>query len=161
MRRVAFLASFLALGVLAQAPFVSNFPASKTAVLQVIAGYGSANGGFNFDGGFKGNKTFVVPFGWTVKIEFKNLGTMPHSLIVIPKVAKIPLEITPGMAAFPHAYTKDLNVGIPPKSPVETIVFKADRAGDFYLICGVPGHGVAGQYINLVVSKAAKAARFY
>ena len=33
--------------------------------------------------------------------------------------------------------------------------FKADKSGDYFIACGVPGHAASGMYINFVVSPTA------
>ncbi len=154
------LAAAMTAAQAAALPFVVNQPAAKTAVINLIAGDGSANGGMNFNGGFKGDKTYVIPFGWKVIVKFRDEGVLAHSAIVIPRLAKLPVVISPSQAAFPGAFVKNLNQGWSKSQGVYTFSFTANKAGDFYIACGVPGHALAGQYIDLVISKSAKAASF-
>ena len=47
--------------------FMTYDSASKTVKISLTASLGSANGGMNFNGGFKGDQTITVPVGWSVK----------------------------------------------------------------------------------------------
>lgn len=133
---------------------------SRTAVtLDLIAGQGGANGGLNFNGGFKGRKTFTVPLGSTVTVKFQNMGAAPHSF-VIRKGGAVPTDADATDAAFPAAYAPSkVEAGIK-MGTVQNVTFKANKAGAYFVVCGVPGHAMAGQYINLVISKTAKTASF-
>ncbi|GAA4018905.1 hypothetical protein GCM10022631_35070 [Deinococcus rubellus] len=127
--------------------------------LDLIAGQGSANGGMNFNGGAKGNRTFTVPLGSQVTIKFTNMGTLAHSF-VIRKGGAAPTDADATDAVFPAAYAPArVEVGI--KSGMhQQVTFTAKRAGSYYIVCGVPGHAMAGQYIRLMISKTAKVASF-
>jgi hypothetical protein len=56
----------------------------------------------------------------------------------------------------PTAYTVPFVRGSP-RGKTEHLEFKADKAGSYWLFCGVPPHGTGGMYLKFVVSKAAKA----
>jgi hypothetical protein len=137
--------------------YVQNNAARKTATLRVIAGEGG--GGLNFNGVVRGAKGFVVPLGWTVELKFKNADpNMPHSIIVVPQTPNIPVVFNPQMAAFKGAASKNVAQGVDDRAPEETLRFVADKAGKYLLVCGVPGHGTAGQWLGFEVSKSAKEA---
>jgi uncharacterized cupredoxin-like copper-binding protein len=159
MKTILFVAGALLLGQASAASYVHNDAASKTATITVNAGEGDDNGGLNFNGADHGKKAFVIPAGWTVKMVFKNVGNMPHSAIVTQGKTP-PNTITAKDAAFPKAYTSKLVEGLASGSKAETVVFKVGKAGTYNLVCGVPGHGLGGQYVGFVVSGSAKTASF-
>ncbi|AFZ68322.1 sulfocyanin-like copper-binding protein [Deinococcus peraridilitoris] len=131
---------------------VVNDAVRKTAVLTVVAGQGDANGGLNFNGAAKGEKTFTVPLGWRVELKYSNAGAMPHSVILVAG-DKLPARLTP---AFPGASSKVSSAG----DAVQTVRFRASKAGEYLLVCGVGQHASRGQFLRFVVSPDAKEASF-
>lgn len=132
--------------------FMSYEPGKKQVDLKVTSALGSANGGMNFNGGFRGNTTITIPEGWSVDIHFTNADAIPHSAILIP--AKFPLPAAPSTPAFPRAYTKDVTGGIP-TGGTDEMMFTAKPAGHYLIACGVPGHAPSGMYIAFDVSASA------
>lgn len=131
-----------------------SYDASATRVrLSLTASLGSHNGGMNFNGGFKGDQTITIPAGWRVHIAFQNKDAIPHSAIVLPD--SFPLPMSPESPAIAQAYTRDVTAGIPTDG-TDTMDFTAKPAGNYLIVCGVPGHGPSGMYIKLVVSATAK-----
>ncbi len=98
----------------------------------------------------------AVPLGWRVKIDFENRGlaALPHSLVIINEIAPLPIE--DGTAAFPRALTIRLVEGLL-AGEKDSLDFVANKEGRFLFFCGVTGHGVAGMWDYLVVSKDATA----
>jgi len=107
--------------------------------------------------GFRaGEVRAVVPLGWTVKWNWRNDdGTEPHSLVVMTQREKIPLE--GGRAAFSNAMSRMVTAGLA-RSQTDQTTFEADEAGWYWLLCGVPGHALNGEWIELQVSPDAKTA---
>lgn len=131
----------------------------RAVTLDLISGQGSANGGLNYNGGFKGSKTFTVPLGSMVTINFQNMGALAHSF-VIRKGGAVPTDADATDAAFQAAYAPmKVEAGLK-AGKTQRVTFTANRAGAYYIVCGVPGHAMGGQYINLVISKMAKTASF-
>ncbi|GHF61769.1 sulfocyanin [Deinococcus metalli] len=131
----------------------------SAVTIDLIAGQGSTNGGLNFNGGARGDRTFTVPLGATVTVKFKNMGIMPHSF-VIRQGGAAPTDADASDAVFTSGYAPaKVEAGIRPGATTQ-VVFKASKAGSYYFVCGVPGHAMGGQYIRLVVSKAATVASF-
>lgn len=127
--------------------------------LDLISGQGSSNGGLNFNGGFKGSRTFTVPLGSVVTVNFQNMGALAHSF-VIRKGGAVPTDADATDAAFPAAYAPmKVEAGLT-SGKTRKVTFTANKAGAYYIVCGVPGHAMGGQYINLVISKTAKTASF-
>ena len=138
--------------------YVTSDAKTKTATLIVNASQGAAGGGLNFNGVQRGAKSFTVPVGYSVVVKFKNLGMMGHSAIVT-KGKTPPNAITAAVAAFPNAYTPKLAEGLAMNATAE-FKFAAKAAGDYNIVCGVPGHNLGGQWLGLVVSSSAKAATY-
>ena len=127
---------------------------TKMSRFQLIAGLTGSNGALNFNGYSDGGLTLTIPTGWTVEIDFVNKdGMLPHSAIVV--AASLPLQAVPSNAAIPRAFTVRLSEGLPPLGK-DTMRFTAAPAGDYFIVCGVPGHATAGMWIRLQVSDAAK-----
>jgi Sulfocyanin (SoxE) domain len=107
--------------------------------------------------GFRaGGARVIVPRGWTVKWTWRNAdSSAPHSLAVMTQREKIPLE--GGRPAFSNAMTRMVTAGLPAGQTDQT-TFEADEAGWFWLLCGVPEHALAGEWIELQVSREARAA---
>ena len=61
------------------------------------------------------------------------------------------IPLVPGRSAFGGAQTKNVEAGIL-SGDGDQFSFIADRAGNFLIACGVPGHAAAGMYLKLVVS---------
>jgi Sulfocyanin (SoxE) domain len=107
--------------------------------------------------GFRsGEIEIVVPFGWTVTWNFQNQdSTAPHSLVLMTARERVPLE--GGRSAFSNARTRMVTEGLP-AGQTDRSSFEVDEAGWYWLICGVPGHAIAGEWIELQVSREAKTA---
>lgn len=133
--------------------FMTADAAAKKVTIQLYAAYNSQNGGMNFNGGSKGNQTITIPLGWSVHIAFENKDAIPHSAIILPD--HMPLPLQPDNPAIARAYTKDVTAGIP-TGGTDTMDFTAQPAGNYLIVCGVPGHGPSGMYIKFVVSADAK-----
>jgi Sulfocyanin (SoxE) domain len=104
-----------------------------------------------------GEARIVVPVGWTVKWSWHNADTAsPHSLVVMVQREKLPLE--GGRPAFSNAMTRMVTEGLPPGQRDQS-TFVADEAGWYWLMCGVPGHALAGEWIELRVDPEATTAR--
>ena len=124
--------------------------ASSSVQLTLISGLGGVNGGMSFNGAVRGGLVFTVPVGWHVTIHYRNSDqTLPHSVVVIPAV--MPVPTTASAPAFAHAASRQLAQGLPSEAH-EDLTFIADRAGNFYIFCAVPGHGAAGMWIRMTVS---------
>ena len=98
----------------------------------------------------------VVPLNWTVQWDWRSAdSTAPHSLVVMAEREKLPTE--GGRAAFTNAMTRDVTQGLA-AGQVDRTTFTADQAGWYWLLCGVPGHAIAGEYLSLRVDPDARTA---
>jgi sulfocyanin SoxE-like protein len=101
-----------------------------------------------------GEARIGVPVGWTVKWNWRNRDTASrHSLVVMVQREKIPLE--GGRPAFSNAMTRMVTEGLPPDQ-IDQTTFVAEEAGWYWLMCGVPGHALAGEWIELRVDPEVK-----
>lgn len=127
---------------------------SRTVSLQLIAGYNGLNGSLNYNGATNGRHGLYVPVGWRIHVAVTNRDSdLQHSAIVLLKVLPPPIE--PAEPAFPGAALPQLEEGLH-EDETGTIDFVADRAGQYMIACGVPGHAQAGMWLQLAVSNALK-----
>lgn len=130
--------------------------AAPVAQFSVIAAQTPANGEQNYNGTTKGKLVFTVPVGAMVQIAFKNQGTLPHSLQIIPSTSSLPATAL-SAPAFPGAQVPNPQIGIQ-KGQTATVQFTAAKAGKYLMICGFPGHALLGMYatFNVDASPTAK-----
>jgi hypothetical protein len=102
-----------------------------------------------------GAARIVVPVGWTVNWDWRNADTTPHSLVVMVQREKIPLE--GGRPALTNAMSRMVTEGLPPGQTDRT-TFVAEEAGWYWLMCGVPSHALAGEWLELRVDPGATTA---
>jgi hypothetical protein len=127
--------------------------ASNTVTFQLIAG----PNGFQFNGYSNGGATLTLPSQANVVINFVNKDGTPHSAAVIPGEGPIPNA--GGDPAIPRAYTNQLLQGLPQEA-TDVMRFSVPASGKYRIFCGVPGHGLSGMWIWMVVDPAAKAPSF-
>jgi hypothetical protein len=125
-----------------------------TLALQVTP---AADGGSALINGHRaGELRVVVPLNWTVQWDWRSAdSTAPHSLVVMVEREKLPTE--GGRAAFTNAMTRMVTAGLKPGQG-DRSSFMADEAGWYWLLCGVPGHALAGEYLSLRVDPEASTA---
>ena len=133
--------------------FLSYNPNARTVWVDLVAGFDGANGALNFNGGFEGAHTLVVPVGWRVEARFQNRDReLSHSAIVIKAVDPIPMIAPP--AAFPNAFTVSLEDGIV-EGRGDVVRFSADIEGRYAILCAVPGHAQSGMWVRFDVTRGA------
>ena len=150
----------------------------KAVHLTLIAGYNNANAGFNFDGGARGQMVVTVPLGDTIVATYKNAARTPHDVLVVPYQKTLPTHSVPtafagasygvprfGGSGKPGAGGPPPGGGVPGaggpsqvSNQAHTFSFVANKAGTYMIICGYPGHAIAGMWDTFVVSSTAKAA---
>jgi hypothetical protein len=130
--------------------------AGRTVTIGLQVTPGSGGGPALINGHHNGSLQIVVPLGWTVQWDWRSAdSTSPHSLVVMAEREKLPLE--GGREAFTNAMTRSVTAGLAAGQGDRT-TFTAEEAGWFWLLCGVPGHAVAGEYLGLRVDPDAKTA---
>jgi len=127
----------------------------KVVSLTLIAGYDNNASGFNFNGAAKGQMTVTVPLGDKVNVTLSNKAPLPHSAQVVAFSKNPPTSTVKD--AFNGAHSANPTQGIS-KGKVQKFSFTANKAGNYLIICAVPGHASAGMWDKLVVSKTAKTA---
>jgi hypothetical protein len=130
--------------------------ASQTVTIALQVTPASGGGPALINGHHNGALQIVVPLNWTVQWDWRSAdSTSPHSLVVMAEREKLPAE--GGQAAFTNAMTRMVTTGLAAGQGDRT-TFTADEAGWYWLLCGVPGHAIAGEYLGLRVDPEAKTA---
>jgi hypothetical protein len=126
---------------------------TATLTLQVTR---SADGTTLINGRRHGDAQVVVPLNWTVQWDWRNADSAsPHSLVVMAEREKLPSE--GGRPVFTNAMTRQVTAGLR-LGEGDRATFTAEEAGWFWLLCGVPGHAIAGEYLGLRVDPEARTA---
>jgi hypothetical protein len=138
----------------AQLPsWLSVDSAGKTVSLSFEAMPGGPDGIATLNGHHHGDIQLVVPLNWTVKWTWVNHDSAAsHSLVVMAEREKLPNEGShPALEnAMSRAVTTGLKVG-----QRDVTTFVADQAGWYWMLCGVPGHAIRGEWIGLKVDREA------
>ena len=87
-----------------------------------------------------------------MKLEWRNDDSTAHSFIVQQEREKLPERA--GEPAFLYAYSRTPVAGIAPGRSDHT-QFVVDQAGWYWILCGVPGHAIGGEYLSLKVDRDA------
>ena len=134
-------------------PWIGVDAAQHTVTLTLDVTRPAGAGAALLSGEHVGSVQVVVPRGWTVQWRWKNADESgPHSLVVMQEREKLPME--GGRAAFTNAMTRAVTTGLP-AGGTDNTSFTAEDAGWFWVLCGVPGHAIAGEWIGLKVDAAA------
>jgi len=128
-----------------------------TVHLTLISGWNNANAGFNYNGAAHGQMVVTVPLGDKVTVTFKNNVGTPHNVDIIPYTQPLPGNGLAPAFAGASSPLPQFKPGAPPAGP-QTFSFDATKAGRYMMICGVPGHALAGMWDTFVVSSSAKTA---
>jgi uncharacterized cupredoxin-like copper-binding protein len=143
-------------GAAGPAPWVAADSAARTATitLEVTAPAGSPSALLN--GYREGGVQVVVPLGWTVTWNWRSADSAgKHSLVVMAEREKLPTE--GGRPAFTNAMSRAVTAGLAAGQSDRT-TFEAEESGWYWLLCGVPGHALAGEWIGLRVDAEATTA---
>ena len=128
---------------------------ARTVALTLTVTQGS-DGSALMNGHRRGELQIVVPLNWTVQWDWRNAdSTAAHSLVVMVEREKLPTE--GGRAAFTNAMSRQVATGLKAGEGDRT-TFTAEEAGWYWLLCGVPGHAIAGEYLGLRVAPEAHTA---
>jgi hypothetical protein len=128
--------------------FLSVNAAAEAVRLTLVAGLGSSNNGFNFDGYGRGELIASVPRGWRVTVQFQNHGPRRTSAAVVTGARSVTL-------AFPGAAVPDPIQGIAPGG-TSRFSFTAGHTGVFRIASLVPGQAEARMYAVLVVTRGGR-----
>jgi len=128
--------------------------AAKTVHMTITAGATDALNHWNFNGAHNGSMTITVPEGYAITIDFKNADpAMAHSLGIIAATSNFSAMLQPD-PVFPGAITEN------PTSMTEatlpgtetTVNFTASTAGNYSMVCFIPGHAATGMWVHFNVS---------
>jgi hypothetical protein len=156
---LTFLYMMPAPGLRAQAPapapaWLSADTAAKvvTLTLDVSAPPGAPSALIN--GYRSGGVQIVVPLNWSVTWHWLSSdSTAPHSLVLMAEREKLPTE--GGLPALDNAMTRMVTGGLK-AGQTDVTTFAADQAGWYWLLCGVPGHALKGEWVGLRVDPDAR-----
>jgi hypothetical protein len=128
-------------------------PAAKSVLLDLTVTHPAGAPSAQVSGEHDGSIQVIVPRGWTIKWHWVNQdSTASHSLVVVAEREKLPQQ--GGSAVFTNAMTRSVLPGLPVGRTDDTS-FEAEDGGWFWVICGVPGHAIAGEWISLRVDPSA------
>lgn len=130
---------------------------THTALINVVAGYNTTNGGKNYNGAAKGAFSITVPLNTKVVLTLTNNGAMPHSVEIIKAATTLPATPAP---AYKGWATPNFGRGMKKGAPADILRFTANKAGTYRLACGVPGHALSGMWDTFIVSASAKTATY-
>ena len=128
---------------------------AKSVSFEIKMAENGSNGTFNFNGYSRGALSVIVPLGWRVRMHVINVGegAIPHSLEIAGVTTTMPAQgVDP---AFAQAYTVQLVPGMG-VGQTDDVDFTADKAGKYWMLCGVPGHAAGGMWDWFIVSETAK-----
>jgi hypothetical protein len=133
--------------------WVTADSAGRQVVLTLVAGPGAEAGTGTISGHRAGDIEVVVPQGWTVRWNWRNAdSTQNHSLVIMAEREKLPAE--GGQPAIDGALSRTVRAGLKPGQEDHT-TFGAEPGGWYWVLCGVPGHALKGEWIGLRVDPAA------
>ncbi len=128
--------------------------ANQTVNVTLTAGATSDANYWNFNGATNGNLAITVPEGFTVNLTLVNDDpNMAHSVGVEEEVGGFSAAPQPS-PAFDGAVTSNPTSMVDGTMPgeEETITFTADAAGNYSLVCYIPGHAATGMWVRFNVS---------
>jgi Sulfocyanin (SoxE) domain len=128
--------------------FLASDATHRVAHLSLLAGLGSENNGFNFDGYGRGELFVTIPLGWRVVVTCENRGSRRYSCAVV----KNSLSTRP---AFPGAASPTPIAGLAPGAKA-IFSFRAIRTGSFRIASLVPGQEQARMWDVLEVVRGGK-----
>jgi len=154
MRLIPILVALVPSALRGQLPdWVSVDSAGRTVTLSLEAQPGGPAGIATLNGHHHGDAQLVVPLGWTVKWAWMNRDSAAtHSLVVMAEREKLPGE--GGQPALENAMSRAVTAGLKPGQR-DLTTFGADQAGWYWMLCGVPGHALRGEWIGLKVDPSA------
>ena len=132
---------------------------AQTVSMTLVAGSTSDNNYWNYNGAVNGEWAITVPQGYEVTIELVNEDpNMAHSVGVSAELENFAVPPAPD-PVFEGAITENpqsmVDATMPGES--ETITFVASEAGNYSLVCYIPGHSAVGMWLYFTVSETDEA----
>jgi hypothetical protein len=134
-------------------PWITVDSAAHRVTLALEAQPGGPDGIATLNGHHHGDLQVVVPLGWNVTWAWVNRDSAAHSLVVMVEREKLPLE--GGRPSFDNALSRSVVTGLKPAQKDQT-TFTVDQVGWYWVLCGVPGHAIRGEWIGLKVDQKAQ-----
>lgn len=128
---------------------------AQTVHMTLTAGATPDNNYWNYNGFIRGQIAITVPVGYEVTIDLVNEDpNMAHSVGVSNELSSFTVPPTPE-PVFEGAITPNPTSMIDGTMPGETatITFVADEAGNYSLVCYVPGHSAVGMWLFFNVTE--------
>lgn len=147
-------------GELTMPDWMSVDEAANTVTMDIVSGESDANNAWNFNGYHSGNARIVVPEGAEVTINFTNRDDLtPHSLGIDTQTSDFPATFQTVEPVFDGALTSGATSmsDATQTGESETITFTASEAGDYAVVCYLPGHANQGMWIHFRVSAEGEA----
>ncbi|MDZ7780789.1 MAG: sulfocyanin-like copper-binding protein [Gemmatimonadota bacterium] len=131
---------------------------AETVNLTITAGSVPDNNYWNYNGAINGSMAITVPEGYTVTITLVNEDpNMPHSVVISDETEDFSAAPSPE-PVFEGAATENPTSMVDATMPgeTETITFVAESAGNYSMVCTIPGHTALGMWIffNVVPADA-------
>ena len=130
--------------------WVSYDATKKQVEFKLIAAKNANNNGFNYNGYYEGNITLKAPVGWQVQITLTNRdANATHDVILTEPFEQddMPDSLTGEFSSIKRAYISPLFA-----NETDNLRFTA-KAGEYWLFCGVKGHGIEGMWIKFKSDK--------
>lgn len=127
---------------------------AQTVHLTITAGATPDANYWNFNGATQGSMAITVPEGYTVTVELVNDDpNMAHSLGISDVTSSFGAMMDP-TPVFAGAMTENPTSMVDGTMPgeSESITFVADAAGNYSMVCYIPGHAATGMWIYFNVS---------
>jgi plastocyanin len=127
---------------------------AQTVTLGITAGLTNKANYWNYNGFTNGEAKIVVPTGYTVTINFVNQDpNMTHSIGVDSRTGGFPAAFTSVTPVFEGAISQNAldQANATATGEEDVVTFVASAAGDYTLVCYVPGHAAVGMWIRFEV----------
>jgi Sulfocyanin (SoxE) domain len=103
-----------------------------------------------------GGVQIIVPLNWTVTWHWSSTdSSATHSLVLMAEREKLPPQ--GDRPALQNAMTRMVTAGLK-AGQTDVTTFTVEEAGWYWLLCGVPGHAIGGEWIGIRVDPEAKTA---
>jgi FtsP/CotA-like multicopper oxidase with cupredoxin domain len=132
---------------------------ARTVRMEIITGQTPDNNYWNFNGVTNGRMAITVPEGYRVVITLVNRDpNMAHSLGISAELSNFGVPPQPN-PVFPGAISQNPGSMIDGTMPgeTETVEFVAERAGNYSMVCYIPGHTAVGMWLFFNVSASGEA----
>jgi hypothetical protein len=128
--------------------------AARTVTLNLVVTAPAGAQSALINGYREGGVQIVVPLNWTVGWHWQSSdSTAPHSLVLMQEREKLPLQ--GDRPALQNAMTRMVTAGLK-AGQTDVTSFTADQTGWYWLLCGVPGHAIRGEWVGLKVDPDAR-----